>query len=233
MRLKINLKISYIGYISTTTLIIMTVSTLIRKSEDNFKLAQAICKELAAHFNKDEEEVWGVVSPSHTVVKLTKKFKKLRKANDPLNGVKKPRTAYSFFTQDKRQAMSEANPDVSFGELSKLVAAAWKNLSDSQRAKYSKKETADKERYNTEKAEVLAELERNPPAPVQTEESTTEEAAPVEKPAKKSRAPKSKSTKTEKPAKAEKSTTTKKGKGVASKGKGHKGGNKKRATATA
>lgn len=200
----------------------MTVSTLIRKSEDNFKLAQAICKELATHFNKDVEEVWAVVSPSHPVNKLQKKFKKLRRANDPLHSVKKPRTAYSFFTQDKRQAMSEANPDVSFGDLSKLVAQAWKDLSDGQRAKYKKREEKDKDRYNTEKAAVLAELERNPPAPAQTEE-TTEEAAP-EKPAKKSKAPK---------AKVEKSATTKKGKGAASKGKGNKSGNKKRATATA
>ena len=195
----------------------MTVHTQIRKSEDNFKLAQQICKLFSEHYSKDEEEVWGVLSPNHSVTKIQKRFKKQRKANDPLSSVKKPRTAYSFFTQDKRQSIQDEHPNVAFGELSKLVAKAWKKLSDTQMAKYKKKETEDKDRYATEKAAVLAELERNPPAPtpapapVQTEEELpTPVAKPTRKAASKAKTvAKTTETVVTAPAKSTKSTTSK------------------------
>ena len=161
----------------------MTIQTQIRKSEDNFKLALEICKEFAGHFNKTEEELWTVLLPNSTIQKMQKKFKRERKRNDPFSSVKKPRTAYSFFTKDRRQAIQDENPNVEFGDVSKLVAKAWKKLSDSQMAKYKKREAEDKVRYATEKATVLAQL---PPAPVQTEEEHTEESTTEEKPAKKS-----------------------------------------------
>ena len=186
----------------------MTVHTQIRRSEDNFKLALAICQELSSHVKKTEEELWNLLSPNSSISKMQKKFKREKRRNDPFSSVKKPRTAYSFFTKDRRQAIQDENPNVEFGDVSKLVAKAWKKLSDSQMAKFKKREFEDKERYNTEKAAVLAELERNPPpAPVQTEEETPAETTPVVKPAKKSG---SKTSKEPKAAKAEKAAPVKK-----------------------
>lgn len=201
----------------------MTVSTQIRKSEDNFKLAQAICKLVAEKYEKTEEEVWEVLSPNYPVSKIQKRFKKHKKANDPLSSVKKPRTAYSFFTKDKRQDMAKKNPDVSFGDLSRLVSAEWKKLSESQLTKYKKKEEDDRERYNKEKTKVLAELERNPPAPVQAEEPADEAEPVVKKTTPKNKGGKGKAKVTvEAEVTVEKTVT----KGKKSTGKG-KGGNKK------
>jgi len=101
---------------------------------------------------------------------------------------------------------------LNFGDVSKLVAKAWKKLSDNTMAKFKEREAEDKERYNTEKAAVLAELERNPPAPapVQTEEETPVETATVVKPAKKSGRKASKSPKAEKAAPVKKANANKK-----------------------
>lgn len=42
-------------------------------------------------------------------------------------------SAYMFFSQEERPRMKEENPDASFGELGKLLGAAWKELDETDR----------------------------------------------------------------------------------------------------
>lgn len=49
---------------------------------------------------------------------------------------KRPRgasSAYNLYVAEHRSALSQADPNLSFGELSKRVSADWKNLTEDQR----------------------------------------------------------------------------------------------------
>ena len=89
---------------------------------------------------------------------LLKRFRRLKKANNPLKDVKKPRTSFSFYTKNCRVKIAKANPKATFGELSKLVSKSWAGLSDKEKGTYKKMETDDKQRYLIEKEKVLSEL---------------------------------------------------------------------------
>ena len=86
--------------------------------------------------------------------------KRLTDANqrraDPLSKVKKNRSAYSYFTAHQRKSVVKSNPKATFGDISKLISAKWKKMSDKQKGRYVKLATADKVRYQTERAEVRA-----------------------------------------------------------------------------
>jgi hypothetical protein len=146
----------------------MSISSQIRGSEDNFKLAQKIVNTLSAKFSFSFDEAWAELS-NRNVDNLTKMFRKERRRNDPLSQVKKPRTSFSFFTQEFRPKVQAANPTASFGDLSRLVSTEWKNITEKNRIRFKGMETADKERYQTERARVMAEL-----ASASTAETTTE-----------------------------------------------------------
>jgi hypothetical protein len=218
----------------------MTLASQIRQSEDNFKLANGITQLLAEKYGFPVEEGWAVLSPTRTVDALQKYFRRERKRNDPLSNVKKPRTAFSFFTQENRAKLQAKNPNATFGELSRLVSVDWKKLSASQMKKYKDMEGADKERYQAERERVLAEAAAAAPADASTEsaEETAEEAAPKSK---KSRSRSSKKTTEAAPAAeeaapaAEESApapSSKKSKGSKG-GKGKKSRSSRTATATA
>ncbi len=53
-------------------------------------------------------------------------------AKDP-NAPKRPLSAYMYYSQAQRNATKEANPEATFGELGKIMGAAWKELSDDQK----------------------------------------------------------------------------------------------------
>jgi len=150
----------------------MSCSSLIRASESSFTLAQKIISSLSEKYNFSAEDAWSVVS-SHTTVQLQKRFKKLKKANNPLSSIKKPRTSFSFFTKHQRVKIAEKHPKASFGELSKLVSVAWKGLSDKEMKTYKNMEISDKKRYEKEKTELLANLESGTSTTEETSTKTT------------------------------------------------------------
>lgn len=208
----------------------MTIASQIRNSEDTFKLANNINQLLAEKFGFSPEEGWAVLSPIRTVESLQKHFRRERKRNDPLAQVKKPRTAFSFFTQENRAKLQTKNPNATFGELSRLVSADWKKLSASQLKKYKDMEATDKKRYQTEREQVLAEASKNAPASTeetQTAEETTEAPAPSTSKKSKSRSSKTASATSETstteaaaaPASEETTSTSKKSKSKAKKAK--------------
>lgn len=146
--------------------------TFIRQSESNFKAAQNLVKLLGEKFKFSFEEGWPVVCET-PVDKLQRKFKKDRKKLNPYRAIKKPRTAFSFFTQTMRSKIAADHPTSSFGEVSKHVSVAWKKLSDKERTKYTKMESSDKERYQKERDELKSKLESQPAG-----DATTTEASP-------------------------------------------------------
>lgn len=151
---------------------IMSTSSQIRASEGNFKLAQKLVTALSEKYSFDFAEGWEVVS-NRPVENLTRMFRRERRRNDPLAQVKKPRTAFSFFTQERRPKVQVANPNAGFGDLSRLVSAEWKKITDKDRAKFKSMEDKDKSRYQTERTRVLAEVSAS------TEATSTTETVPV------------------------------------------------------
>ena len=135
----------------------MAHSSLIRKNEDCFNIAQKIIQSLSEAYKFPFDDGWKLIS-SQTVVQLQKKFKKQKKANNPLSAIKKPRTSFSFFTKENRNNIQKQNPTASFGDLSKLVSVEWKALTDKEMKHYKNLETKDKKRYAIEKEKILSSL---------------------------------------------------------------------------
>lgn len=173
----------------------VTFNSHLRCSQDNFKTTVKMLHHLADNLEGVEfSALWDLVS-SKPEDHYSRHFRRENKRNNPLADVKRPRTAYSFFTQEQRNTISAKNTDKSFGEVSKLVAAAWNALSEKKRAPYRKLETADKERYETEKAAVLAAapVQAEEAAPVEAEVVAEEPASPAEPAPKRVKSAKSKS----------------------------------------
>ena len=159
----------------------MSHSSLIRKNEDCFHLAQKIIQSLSETYKFTFDDGWKLIS-SQTVVQLQKKFKKQKKANNPLSVIKKPRTSFSFFTKENRNNIQKKNPNASFGDLSKLVSVAWKALNDKEMKHYKNLETKDKKRYAIEKEQILSALPKEEPSkPSSTEEEVKSVSKPEEK----------------------------------------------------
>ena len=187
----------------------MSCTALIRSSEPNFKLSQKILESLAAKYNFSVEEGWGVICDSN-IDYLTRKFRRERRKNNPYNTIKKPRTAFSFFTKDHRKVIAGKNPNASFGELSQLVSVAWRGLSDSERKKYKNRELKDKTRYQEERQVITEQLESASQETATTTATTESAVEPTSKSSKttKSKALKKNSGKSSTPAAATTTTTT-------------------------
>ena len=93
----------------------------------------------------------GVREMSLAVINDAKKLKKENKikVKDP-NAPKKPLTSYMFFCKEKRVEFKALNPDMKLPELSKVMGAEWRHLSDKNKSKYISKAEEDKKRYSNE-----------------------------------------------------------------------------------
>ena len=167
-----------------------TFNSSLKHSEDQFKLMVKVLTHLADSVEGQTfDGLWELVS-SKPVEYYRRHFRRENKRTNPLASIKRPRTAYTFFTSERRNAIKEGNPDKGFGEISQLLAVEWHALSDKKRAAYVKREQADKARYETAKAELMAQ-QGDTAAPA---EAPVEAPAPVEEapkaaaPAKKAKA---------------------------------------------
>ena len=161
----------------------MSLTAQIGSSEVAFKLSQKIVSALAEKFSFKFEDGWSTVS-TRTLENIQKRLKREKRRTNPTSSIKHPRTAFSFFTQKQRPVSQAAHPEATFGQLSRFVSEAWKALTPEKMAEFKALETVDKERYQVERAAVLANLSANPVAsePVADEPETA--------PAKKTKAPK-------------------------------------------
>ncbi|XP_054720861.1 TOX high mobility group box family member 4-A-like [Uloborus diversus] len=85
--------------------------------------------------------------PTEVSVRAPKKPKaqKKKKKRDP-NEPQKPVSAYALFFRDTQAAIKGQNPNASFGEVSKIVAAMWDSLdADAKQSYKAKTENAKKE----------------------------------------------------------------------------------------
>ncbi|TPX44588.1 hypothetical protein SeMB42_g01541 [Synchytrium endobioticum] len=81
--------------------------------------------------------------------------KKVKKAKDP-HAPKKALTAFMLFSKEYRPKIKEENPDVTFGDVGKLLGAAWNKLSDKEKEPFKAKEKDEKARYEVDIAKYNA-----------------------------------------------------------------------------
>jgi hypothetical protein len=72
-----------------------------------------------------------------------------RSIKDP-NAPKKPLTSYMCFCKDKRLEIKVSNPGLKLPQISKMLGAAWKSLSEAEKGLYIQKALLDKERYSND-----------------------------------------------------------------------------------
>lgn len=90
--------------------------------------------------------------------KAAKKAAPPKKAAKKDKGYKNASSAYMFFAKANRPNLVKANPDASFGEVGKLIGKAWGDLSDKDKAPYSK--LADKDKVRAAKDKAAAEKKK-------------------------------------------------------------------------
>jgi len=66
---------------------------------------------------------------------------------------KQPLSGYVHFLNERRESVRGENPDITFSELSKKLAAEWSNLPEDQKIKFNELAKKDKDRYDKEFAE--------------------------------------------------------------------------------
>lgn len=121
--------------------------------------------------------------------------KKTKAKKDP-NAPKRPLTSFFIFTQEQRPKLVANNPDATAPEIGKLAGAAWKALSEAQRAPYNTKAAALKSQYAAALASYKASSgspASSTTAPASDDEEASEEeveVAPKPKKVSKKAAPK-------------------------------------------
>lgn len=88
-------------------------------------------------------------SPSSSAGNLSDSAKRRKK--DP-SAPKAPLNGYLVYFNEERAGMRAQNPNIGFGELTKIIAAKWKELPTEQKQKYINEADQDKERYEKEMA---------------------------------------------------------------------------------
>jgi len=63
---------------------------------------------------------------------------------------KQPLSGYVHFLNERRETVRAENPDITFSDLSKKLAAEWSALKEIQKIKYNEMAKLDKERYDKE-----------------------------------------------------------------------------------
>ena len=169
----------------------MSLTSQISSTEVSFKLSQKIVSALAEKFSFKFEDGWTAVS-NRPIDLIQKRLRREKRRANPASAVKHARTAFSFFTQKQRPVSQTAHPEASFGQLSRYVSEAWKALTPEQMVEFKTLEIADKERYQKERAAVLAAL------PVEGETATTPTET-VAEPVKEKKVRKAKSAEVAKP----------------------------------
>ncbi len=61
-----------------------------------------------------------------------------------------------FFANQNRDIVRSENPEITFGQVGKVLGERWKSLTPEDKKPYESKAEADKKRYENEKAQYLA-----------------------------------------------------------------------------
>ncbi|XP_071290573.1 PMS1 protein homolog 1 [Agelaius tricolor] len=82
---------------------------------------------------------------------ISEKFGRVT-AYDLINSkiIKKPKSAFEFFTHECRPKLIDDNPKTSMNDILLTIEEQWKNLNEEEKQNYEIKATKDQERYNRE-----------------------------------------------------------------------------------
>lgn len=77
-----------------------------------------------------------------------------------------PRSAFMYFSMEKRPKLREENANATVGDLAKMLGAAWRIMTDEQKAPYEEMTRKDRERYEEEMQNLRAGKKATPKAKV-------------------------------------------------------------------
>uniref|UniRef100_A0A5S6R2N8 HMG box domain-containing protein n=1 Tax=Trichuris muris TaxID=70415 RepID=A0A5S6R2N8_TRIMR len=112
-----------------------------------------------AHLDRSEEPDAARVTTAAPIMntptrqRTPRKRQRLRK--DP-NEPQKPVSAYALFFRDTQAAIKGQNPNASFGEVSKIVAAMWDSLDTESKSSYKQRTEIAKKDYLKQRAAYRA-----------------------------------------------------------------------------
>lgn len=108
----------------------------------------AIVTTLSEKYGFDLDEALRLVDSSMADAPALTKTKRVAMLDG--QKVKRAQSAYIFYTNDARTQFKAKHPDKKVTELAKLMGAAWKELSDEEKAPFVAKAEADKARHADE-----------------------------------------------------------------------------------
>lgn len=74
------------------------------------------------------------------------------RAKQERTGPKRPLSSYMYFCQDRRESIKAVNPSMSAKDITSELGRVWKELSDDAKTPYEAQASADKLRFQSEKA---------------------------------------------------------------------------------
>lgn len=107
--------------------------------------------------------------------------------------VRRPKNSYMFYCEDQRPVIRKENPNLTMGQIAKLIGASWRSCDEEEKNFYVKLAEEDKERYKEdienlpdcpEKETLLNKV--NKVSPVKKKKNSDDEDRPLKKEPKKS-----------------------------------------------
>jgi len=108
--------------------------------------------------------------------KKKKQPAKKKRKKDP-NAPKKPSSAFFMFSKKNRAQIKTDNPAATFGELGKLVGAAWGALDAEGKKEYQELAEEDKKRYEKENAAYLEKAKTTKKKKSSSEDSSSDSSS--------------------------------------------------------
>lgn len=108
-------------------------------------------KALNMYYEKEKQKIAMEFFEAHLQAKTVLDEKKKKKAKDP-DAPKGFMSSYLFYSQDKREEITKANPGLSLTNIAKILGEEWNKLSKAEQAPYEDLAAKDRLRYNEEKA---------------------------------------------------------------------------------
>lgn len=117
----------------------------ILNNKSDKKIIKITSKQLIETYNE-------YIKPNRNKDEKTKKQIKT-KINNEDNKIKRPKSAWIYYTMENRKKLQEENPDKKMTEITIMLSKLWKELPKDDKYIYEKKANNDKIRYNNEKCE--------------------------------------------------------------------------------
>jgi hypothetical protein len=90
------------------------------------------------------------------------------RAKQERTGPKRPLSSYMYFCQDRRESIKAVNPSMSAKHITSELGRVWKELSDDAKTPYEAQASADKVRFQSEKAKESGAESKTPAKPSKT-----------------------------------------------------------------